>query len=104
MTRLRFFIVGFCPERDVLFHQLTVEENLWFFAKLKDCPSDQVKQEVDRMIDRLSLADKRDTRTGELPIAMKRKLSVGIALIGNSKVLSLFSFTLFTLVRMLPDT
>ncbi|XP_068673102.1 phospholipid-transporting ATPase ABCA3-like [Montipora foliosa] len=81
--------LGFCPERDVLFHQLTVEENLWFFAKLKDCPSDQVKQEVNRMIDRLSLTDKRHTRTGELPDAMKRKLSVGIAMIGNSKIVML---------------
>ena len=45
-----------------------------------------MKQEVDGMIDCIGLADKRHTQTRALSGGMKRKLSVGIALISDSKV------------------
>jgi len=70
----------------VLFDRLTVEEHLWFFAKLKNCPSWRVKDEIDRMIECIGLTDKRHTQARALSGGMKRKLSVGIALIGDSKV------------------
>ena len=70
----------------MLFDRLTVEEHLWFFAKLKNCPSWRVKGEVDRMIECIGLTDKRYTQARALSGGMKRKLSVGIALIGDSKV------------------
>ena len=77
---------GLCPQHDVLFDRLTVEEHLWFFAKLKNCPSWRVKDEIDRMIKCIGLTDKRHTQARALSGGMKRKLSVGIALIGDSKV------------------
>ena len=77
---------GLCPQHDVLFDRLTVEEHLWFFAKLKNCPSWRVKDEIDRMIECIGLTDKRHTQARALSGGMKRKLSVGIALIGDSKV------------------
>ena len=70
----------------MLYDHLTVEEHLWFFAKLKNCPSHRVRQEVNRMIECIGLADKRYTQTRALSGGMKRKLSVGIALISDSKV------------------
>ena len=80
------FLSGLCPQHDVLFDRLTVEEHLWFFAKLKNCPSHRVKREVDRMIECIGLADKRHAQIRALSGGMKRKLSVGIALISDSKV------------------
>ena len=71
----------------MLFDRLTVEEHLWFFAKLKTRSSWQVKKEVDRMIECIGLSDKRQTLARALSGGMKRKLSVGIALIGGSKVI-----------------
>jgi len=70
----------------VLFDRLTVEEHLWLFAKLKNCPSWRVKDEIERMIECIGLTDKRHTQVRALSGGMKRKLSVGIALIGDSKV------------------
>lgn len=81
--------LGLCPQHDVLFDRLTVEEHLWFFAKLKTRSSWQVKKEVDRMIECIGLSDKRQTQARALSGGMKRKLSVGIALIGGSKVVML---------------
>ena len=45
--------------------------------------------EVDSMLEKLNLKDKRNTQTQHLSVGMKRKLSVGIALIGNSPVVIL---------------
>jgi len=53
---------------------------------LKGCPHVKVKEEVDNMVDVLQLRDKRDSFSMNLSGGMKRKLSVGIALIAGSKV------------------
>ncbi|XP_032221027.2 phospholipid-transporting ATPase ABCA3-like isoform X2 [Nematostella vectensis] len=81
--------LGLCPQHDVLFDRLTVEEHLWMFGLLKGCTLKGVMREVDSMITRVGLVDKRHTQTRALSGGMKRKLSVGIALIGNSKVVML---------------
>jgi hypothetical protein len=71
----------------VLFDRLTVEEHLWLFAMLKGCPSRRVSSEIDKMIQSVGLSDKRCVQTRALSGGMKRKLSVGIALIAGSKVI-----------------
>lgn len=53
--------------------------------KLKGCPSEAVKKEVDDMIQVLGLEAKRNKFSSTLSGGQKRKLSVGIALIAGSK-------------------
>ena len=57
------------------------------------------------MIDCIGLSDKRCTQTRALSGGMKRKLSVGIALIADSKVSLFFFFAVFKCesVRYLYD-
>ncbi|XP_060066261.1 phospholipid-transporting ATPase ABCA3-like [Ylistrum balloti] len=81
--------LGLCPQHNILYDNLTVEEHLWFFAKLKGCPSDQVKKEIDDIIQVMGIEAKRRRLSSTLSGGQKRKLSVGIALIGNSKVIIL---------------
>ena len=52
-------------------------------------PTRKVKTEVKRMITDLQLPDKRNTLAKKLSGGMKRKLSVGIALVGQSEVVIL---------------
>ncbi len=54
--------------------------------QLKGVAAHEVRGEVDQMIDLLKLGDKRNMRSDGLSGGMKRKLSMGIALIGRSKV------------------
>ena len=54
------------------------------FVQLKACS--KVEQQVAEMIDSLGLSHKRDAQAHTLSGGMKRKLSVGIALIGNPRV------------------
>lgn len=65
-----------------IFHFLS--SNL--LLQLKSYPREKIPDEVDRIIHILNLEDKRNARSKTLSGGMKRKLSIGIALIGDSKV------------------
>eukprot|EP00968_Pinguiococcus_pyrenoidosus_P024676 scaffold4954_cov207-Pinguiococcus_pyrenoidosus.AAC.1 len=77
--------MGVCPQHDILFEELTVEEHLSLFATFKGVPISERAQEVEKMIRMVGLTEKRRNRSKELSGGMKRKLSVGIAFIGGSK-------------------
>ncbi|XP_065175068.1 phospholipid-transporting ATPase ABCA3-like [Sycon ciliatum] len=81
--------LGICPQHDILFDNLTVQEHLEFYAQLKGCKRSVVKAEVDKMLAALKFTQFRTRRAKELSGGMKRKLSVGIALVGGSKVVIL---------------
>lgn len=81
--------LGLCPQHNILFDLLTVEEHLKFFAKLKGCSSKTVDKEVNDMITVLGLEQKRYAQSSTLSGGQKRKLSVGIALIAGSKIVIL---------------
>lgn len=81
--------LGMCPQHNVLFDWLTVEEHLWFYARLKGAPSKVVKVELEQMIKDVGLPHKRQELSSNLSGGMKRKLSVAIAFVGNSKTVIL---------------
>lgn len=56
---------------------------------LKGLTSEKVNDEVERMLAELHLTDKADTISKTLSGGQKRKLSVGIAVIGNPKIIIL---------------
>lgn len=82
-------VLGVCPQNDILFPELTVREHLEMFAILKGVNEDILERSVTEMVDEVGLADKLNTVVWALSGGMKRKLSLGIALIGNSKVIIL---------------
>lgn len=77
--------IGICPQFDVLFDHLTVKEHFWFYSKLKGVPSKRINQEINEMINMLKFRTKQNKLSKTLSGGMKRKLSVGIALVGGSK-------------------
>ncbi|XP_046544461.1 phospholipid-transporting ATPase ABCA3-like [Haliotis rubra] len=81
--------LGLCPQHNILFDSLTVHEHLEFFACLKGCSSKNVQSAVTSMINEVGLSQKTYTESRHLSGGQKRKLSVGIALIGGSKIVIL---------------
>ncbi|XP_031487931.1 ABC transporter A family member 1 isoform X2 [Nymphaea colorata] len=81
--------LGVCPQNDVLFPELTVKEHLRMFAILKGVTEDRLENEVNLMIEEVCLLDKQNTAVRALSGGMRRKLSLGIALIGGSKLVIL---------------
>ena len=59
---------------------------MWFFGKLKGLTKKEIEPELEKMLDSIKLADKFNAQTRYLSGGMKRKLSLGLALIGKSKV------------------
>ncbi|EWM26310.1 atp-binding cassette superfamily [Nannochloropsis gaditana] len=81
--------LGVCPQHDVLFADLTVEEHLTLFANFKGMQRSEVQAAVTSMIAEVGLTEKRKVASKNLSGGMKRKLSLGIAFIGGSKVVIL---------------
>ncbi|MGH0142230.1 UNVERIFIED_CONTAM: hypothetical protein FKN15_019870 [Acipenser sinensis] len=81
--------LGVCPQHNVLFDQLTVEEHIWFYARLKGLSEAEVKVEMEQIVVDVGLPDKRKAKTSQLSGGMQRKLSVALAFVGGSKVVIL---------------
>uniref|UniRef100_A0A672G6Q6 P-type phospholipid transporter n=1 Tax=Salarias fasciatus TaxID=181472 RepID=A0A672G6Q6_SALFA len=81
--------LGMCPQHNVLFSDLTVEEHIYFYARLKGRSRSEVKIEIDQMINDVGLPHKRKELSKNLSGGMQRKLSVAIAFVGGSKIVIL---------------
>lgn len=69
--------------------RLTVEEHIWFYGRLKGLSEQQVRDEMERILQDTGLPHKRRSRTSALSGGMQRKLSVALAFVGGSKVVIL---------------
>ncbi|XP_060734088.1 phospholipid-transporting ATPase ABCA1 isoform X3 [Tachysurus vachellii] len=81
--------LGVCPQHNVLFPMLTVQEHGWFYGRLKGMSSAEVNEEMSSLLEDVGLLHKRHEQTKNLSGGMQRKLSVAIAFIGGSKVVVL---------------
>eukprot|EP01135_Chromosphaera_perkinsii_P007716 Nk52_evm5s967 gene=Nk52_evmTU5s967 len=81
--------LGLCPQFDVLFDRLTVMEHLWFFAELKGVSYSESYATAKQHVDELGLTEKLNSYAESLSGGQKRKLSVAIAFVGNSKIVIL---------------
>lgn len=81
--------LGVCPQHDVLFEFLTPEDHLRLFAGFKGTPAHKIEEQVTKMLEDIDLTVQKDQLAKTLSGGQKRKLSVAIALIGDSKVVML---------------
>ncbi|XP_074138922.1 phospholipid-transporting ATPase ABCA3-like isoform X2 [Sminthopsis crassicaudata] len=81
--------LGICPQHNILFDEITVAEHLLFYAQLKGLPKKKCPEEIDHILGILDMEPKRHAFSRTLSGGMKRKVSIGIALIAGSKVVML---------------
>jgi ABC-type multidrug transport system ATPase subunit len=43
--------LGMCPQHNVLFDRLTVEEHLWFYSRLKSMAQEEIHKEMDKWVE-----------------------------------------------------
>ncbi|XP_035731949.1 ABC transporter A family member 1-like isoform X2 [Vespa mandarinia] len=82
-------MTGVCPQHDILFDLLTPREHLEFFAAVRCIPKSMIEHEVKKTLKDIDLVEKADTFAKYLSGGQKRKLSVGIAIIGDPKIIIL---------------
>lgn len=87
-TRVRR-LLGYCPQFDPLLPRMTARETLLMYARLKGMPEDIVDDVVSSAIVTLGLQGHSEKMVSGFSGGMKRKLSLGIALIGDPQVVFL---------------
>ncbi|KAF0711892.1 hypothetical protein As57867_004984, partial [Aphanomyces stellatus] len=81
--------MGVCPQHDVLYPDLTVYEHLAFYGKIKGFTGPSLEDQINASIAEVGLTEKRLVPSSELSGGMKRKLSLAIALLGDSQLVFL---------------
>lgn len=78
-------LIGYCPQFDSLLDRLTAREHLELYACIKGVPSEFREKLVMQLLQELRLTEYENVQAYSYSGGTKRKLSVGIALIGNPK-------------------
>jgi len=81
--------LGFCPQYDILYDDLSIEEHLELIAKMRHMTKQQMNDSIEEILDLIGLKNDRNTLSKNLSGGMKRRLSIGISLINNPKVVIL---------------
>lgn len=80
--------IGYCPQHDILFDLLTIEEQIQFYASARGFG--KRKQEIsDEMLKLVSLENAKNTYCHALSGGMKRRLSLACAFVGDTKIVLL---------------
>uniref|UniRef100_A0A8W4FNL9 ATP binding cassette subfamily A member 8 n=1 Tax=Sus scrofa TaxID=9823 RepID=A0A8W4FNL9_PIG len=79
-------LTGVCPQINVQFDFLTVRENLRLFAKIKGIQPHEIDKEVQRVLLELEMKNIQDILAQNLSGGQKRKLTFGIAILGDPQL------------------
>jgi len=83
-------MLGHCPQEDPVWAMASGRDHLLFYGRIKGVPEAQLNDKVNTLLTRLGFEDAdKDKIVKTYSGGMRRKLSVGIALIGQSKLLFL---------------
>ncbi|XP_017047859.1 ATP-binding cassette sub-family A member 17 [Drosophila ficusphila] len=82
-------LIGFCPQHSVFMSYMTCKQHLEFFAQLRGSSRSDARVWADEKLKKLGLSEKRDDFGRNLSGGMKRRLSLGIAIAGNTKIVIL---------------
>jgi ATP-binding cassette, subfamily A (ABC1), member 3 len=77
-------LIGICPQRNVLWDELTVREHVLIWNKVKLSTEDSVA--IENLIEACDLTDKINARAKTLSGGQKRKLQLACTFIGGSSV------------------
>ena len=79
-------IIGVVPQFDILWEELTAEEHMIMFCKIKGVPDDQIPEVVKDKLSAVNLFDVKKARTKTFSGGMKRRLTVAISCIGDPQI------------------
>lgn len=82
-------IIGYMPQEFSQYSDLSLEENLAFFAQIQSVPRAKLKESIDRTLEFTHLSPFRNRPAGKLSGGMKKKLALGCAMIHSPRLLIL---------------
>ncbi len=81
--------VGYMSQAFSLYTELTVHQNLVLHARLFHVPAHEVGARVDEMVERFGLADVIDALPDSIPLGMRQRLSLAVAMVHKPELLIL---------------
>ncbi|HEX3657471.1 MAG TPA: ribosome-associated ATPase/putative transporter RbbA [Pirellulales bacterium] len=81
--------VGYMSQAFSLYGELTVRQNLWLHARLYHLPRDKMGPRIDELVHRFGLADCLDQLSDSLPLGVRQRLSLAVAVIHEPEMLIL---------------
>ncbi|HEY2753066.1 ATP-binding cassette domain-containing protein, partial [Phenylobacterium sp.] len=81
--------VGFMSQAFSLYTELTVRQNLMLHARLFDLPEDQGRARVEQLLTEFGLETVADTLAESLPLGIRQRLSLAVAVLHEPEVLIL---------------
>lgn len=81
--------VGFMSQSFSLYGELSVRQNLVLHAQLFDLPKEDSRARIEELIERFDLADIAGQQSGELPLGLRQRLSLAVAVLHRPEVLIL---------------
>lgn len=81
--------VGYMSQSFSLYTELTVRQNLALHARLYHLPREQVRQRVAALISRFGLDEHVDQQAGSLPLGIRQRLSLAVAVVHEPELLIL---------------
>lgn len=81
--------IGYMSQRFSLYEDLTIEENIEFYADIYNVPYQKMQSRIDWVYDLTKLGSRRRSLTGELPLGLKQRLALGCAVIHEPPILFL---------------
>ncbi len=81
--------VGYMSQAFSLYGELTVQQNLVLHARLFHVPEGEIAGRVEDMVQRFGLADVRASLPASLPLGMRQRLSLAVAMVHKPELLIL---------------
>ncbi len=81
--------IGYMSQRFSLYDDLTVRENIRFFAGIYGLTNQAIKEKSRQLLDSLKLVAVADTRLASLPLGWKQKLAFSVAILHEPKIVFL---------------
>ena len=81
--------LGYMTQAFSLYEELTVKENLVLDARLYHIPPDKAKARIDELVEKFGLGPYLDALTHDLPLGLRQRLSLAVAVLHEPQMLIL---------------
>ncbi len=81
--------LGICMQQDIIWNDVSVEDHLLLFGRLRGLHGIDLRNDVQDMLVSLGFPEKRLSLAGTLSGGQKRRLCVGLSMVGGNSVVYL---------------